>query len=123
MRNINFDKNNSVFILHLNIASLRKHFDELYELQLSLIIPHKPDILCITETRHADVPLIKISIPAYKFFHQNSATVIGGVGIYITDSLNFGITDDYNIDIAGVEKIWIEFAGSSFPKDTKRVLG
>ena len=121
MKDINFDKSNTVFILHLNIASLQKHFDELHEL-LSLI-PHKPDILCITETRIADVPLINISIPGYKFFHRNSATVIGGVGIYINDSLKFEIHDDFNLDIAGVEEIWIEFTGSGFPKDTKRVLG
>ena len=79
--------------------------------------------MCITETRIADVPLINISIPGYKFFHRNSATVIGGVGIYINDSLKFEILDDFNLDIAGVEEIWIEFTGSGFPKDTKRVLG
>ena len=67
--------------------------------------------------------LINISIPGYKFFHRNSATVIGGVGIYINDSLKFEILDDFNLDIAGVEEIWIEFNGSGFPKDTKRVLG
>ena len=71
------------------------------------LIPHKPDILCITETRIANVPLINISIPGYKFFHRNSATVIGGVGIYINDSLKFEIIDDFNLDIAGVEEIWI----------------
>ena len=108
-------------ILHLNIASLQKHFDELHEL-LSLI-PHKPNILCITETCIADVPLINISIRGYKLFHRNSATVIGSVAIYIHGSLKFKIIDDYNLDITEAEEIWIEFAGSSFSKDTKRVLG
>ena len=103
---------------HLNTTSLQKHFDKPHE--LFSLIPHQPDILCITETRIADAPLINISIPS--FFHSNSATVIGVVGIYVTKSLKFEIIDDYNLHIAGVE-IWIEFASSSFPKDIKQVFG
>ena len=59
MKDIKVDENDSIFILHLNISSLHKHFDELYELCVSL--RDKPDIF-ITETRLAEVPLINISI-------------------------------------------------------------
>ena len=54
MNDIKVNRNDSIFILHLNISSLHKHFDELYELCVSL--RYKPDILCITETRLVDVP-------------------------------------------------------------------
>ena len=73
--------------------------------ELLSLIPHKPDILCITVTRTAEVPLINIATLGYKFFHRNSATAIGSVGIYINNSLKFEIIDDYNLDIAGVEEI------------------
>ena len=53
-KDIKVNGNDLIFILHLNISSLPKHFDELYELCVSL--RYKPDILCITETRLADVP-------------------------------------------------------------------
>ena len=36
MKDIKVNGNDSIFILHLNISSLRKHFDELYELCVSL---------------------------------------------------------------------------------------
>ena len=45
------------------------------------------------------------------------------VGIYITDGIKYEVNDEYNLDIAGVEEMWIKFNGSSFPKDTKHVLG
>ena len=63
------------------------------------------------------------SLQMFPSIHRNSATAVGGVGIYVTDSLKIEIIDDYNLDIAGVEEIWIELAGSSFPKDTKCALG
>ena len=66
MKDIKVNGNNSIFILHLDISSLHKRFDELRELCVSL--RYKRDILCITETRLADVSLINISIPGYNFF-------------------------------------------------------
>ena len=92
--NINFEKNNSVFILRLNIASLQKHFDELLEM-LSLIL-HKLDILYITETRIPGVLLTNILIPGCKIFHRVSSTITGGVGVYITHGLKHEIIDGYN---------------------------
>ena len=80
MKDIKINGNNSIFILHLNISSLHKRLDELYELCVSL--RYKLDILCTTKTRLADVPLINISIPGYRFFHCNSPTIVGKVAVY-----------------------------------------
>ena len=44
LKDIKVNRNDSIFILHPNISSLHKHFDELYELCVSL--RSKPDILC-----------------------------------------------------------------------------
>ena len=61
VKDIKVNGNDSIFVLHLNTSSLHKHFDKLYELCVSL--RYKPDSLCITETRLANVHLINISIP------------------------------------------------------------
>ena len=66
MKNIKVNGNDSIFILHLNITLLRKHFDKLCELCVSLC--YKPDNLCITETRLVDVPLINIFNFRIQFF-------------------------------------------------------
>ena len=45
---INKTENSKVSVLHLNIRSLKPHFDNLESLFLSLESP--PDIICITES-------------------------------------------------------------------------
>ena len=87
MKNLSIDENNSIFILHLNISSLQKHFDELHELLLCL--PSHLDILCITETRIADTPLCNIELPNYNYFYRKSPNVVGGVGLYIKHGIQF----------------------------------
>ena len=62
--------NNSLTILHLNIKSLNKNFDELYEFLVSFRL--RPDVMCLTETRIKNDPLVNITIPQYKFFHVDS---------------------------------------------------
>ena len=75
-------------MIHLNIASLQCHMDELRSL-LSLL-DHPFDIICITETRlHDDEPLSNIQIDGYDFIHTPTPTRCGGVGIYIKSSLEY----------------------------------
>jgi len=58
----------SFSMIHLNIASLQAHIDELRSL-LSLL-NHPFDVICITETRLYDSsPLVNIEIPGYDFHH------------------------------------------------------
>ena len=111
MKDIKVDGKDSIFILLLNIFLLHKHFDELYELCVSL--RYKPDILCITETRLADVPLINISIPRYNFFHCNSPTIVGGVGAYFKQNIKVESTNKFIFNMNGVKEIWFEFAGTN----------
>ena len=121
MKDIKVNRNDSIFILHLNISSLHKHFDELYELCVSLC--YKPDILCATETRLADVSLINISIPGYNFFHCNSPTMVGGVGVYLKQNIKVERTNKFIFNINGVEEIWFEFAGTNSLEKHKRIFG
>ena len=45
---INMKDNNSLSIIHLNIRSLNKNFDKLYDFLLCL--PFTPDVLCLSES-------------------------------------------------------------------------
>ena len=46
---INMKDNNSLNIIHLNIRSLNKNFDKLYDFLLCLAFT--PDVLCLSESR------------------------------------------------------------------------
>ena len=71
----------SFSLLHLNISSLEKHFDELSS--LPLLIKHSFDIIGISETRLNSSSSSNISLPNYSFIHTNSTSRAGGVGLYI----------------------------------------
>ena len=120
MKDTKVNGNDSTFILQLNISSLHKHFDELYELCVSLC--YKPDILCITETRLADVPLINISIPGYNFFHCYSPTIVERVGVYFKQNIKVERTNKFIFNMNGVE-ICFEFAGTNSLEKHKCIFG
>ena len=75
-------KTNDMIFLHVNIRSLQKNYDELYQLVSEQ--PLKPLIICITETKLKGIPDVNISLPGYVFIHENSSTNAGRVGIYIS---------------------------------------
>ena len=87
MRSSSFVQNqNSLSVFHVNISSLTKNFDALYELISSL--PVSPEVVCVSETRIKDDPLIKISIPNHNFFHKDLPTNAGGVALYYSGVKN-----------------------------------
>ena len=76
-----FDPNRFLVLLHINIRLLHKNFDNLYDFLVELNF--LPDVICLTETRIKLHPLLNISLPNYTFFHTDSTTNAGGVGIYV----------------------------------------
>ena len=82
---------NKFSIIHINIASLQKHIDEFRSFLAGLNI--KFDIICISETRLYDEPLVNIEIDGYSFIHTPTQTRCGGVGMYITKNLDFEIIE------------------------------
>ena len=77
----------SLILMHLNIRSLHKNFDPFFNFIQSLDLA--PDVICLTETRIKDQPLINLDIPGYSFVHVNSETAAGGVAIYISNIHEF----------------------------------
>ena len=78
--------NDSIFLFHCNIRSLAKYFKLLHD--LLYCVDNIPDVIAVTETRINCNSSANIDLPNYKFYNTDSQTVAGGVGIYISSSLN-----------------------------------
>ena len=102
--------NNSLTILHLNIRSLNKNFDELYDFLVSFRL--RPDVICLTETRIYNDPLDNITIPQYKFFHVDSQSSAGGVAVYVSDNITCKLCPDQYI-MSNSECLWLELCKSN----------
>ena len=68
----------SFLVLHINIRSLPKKFDDFYDLLYSL--PQPPVIIALSQTRINLHPLSNFEIPGYTFYYSNSPSKAGGVG-------------------------------------------
>ena len=93
--------------LHINLRSVnnQENFDKFYE--FLTFLPSLPDIVCVSETRLKDDPLINICVPKYSFVHANSSTNAGGVGIYVLSKFQFGVDLILEIKIIGCENLWL----------------
>jgi len=59
-------KNTQLFLLHINVRSLQKHFDTLNEIITNSIL--KPDVICLTESRiKPDTMLCSLDLYGYDF--------------------------------------------------------
>ena len=106
-----FDPNRSLVLLHINIRSLHKNFDNLYDFLVELNF--LPDVICLTETRIKLHPLLNISLPNYTFFHTDSTSNAGGVGIYVLNKFQVkkSITQ-YNFSKS--ECLWLDISENNF---------
>ena len=100
------DNNNALILLHLNIRSLQKNFDDLREFITGLTtLSH---VICISETKikNSTGALINLSIPGYEFVNVNSISNAGGVGVYIAEPFQYEkLTLEPQFD--GSEQLWI----------------
>ena len=87
---------NELFLLHINIRSLQKNFDDLVNFISQFTV--LPDIICITETRLKNNPLINESIPGYDLVKANTSSFAGGVGTYVSSKLNFDVIAENTLD-------------------------
>ena len=95
-------------MLHINIASLSKHIDELRN--LLKLLKHPFDIIGVTETRlYNDDPLVNIDIDGYEFRHTPTSTKCGGAGIYIKSCYDYEIRSEHSKSLTDLtESIFIE---------------
>ena len=108
--------NNAFTLLNINIRSSNKNF---YKIELLLAqLNFLPTIICITETwLHNTKPLLH-SLPGYNFIDKKSNGKAGGVGIFISNSLQFKQITNYELHSTNCEDIWIEVTISNRKKIT-----
>ena len=97
-----------LFLLHLNIRSLQKNYHKLCELIDQL--PTRPHLFGLLETKIKHQPLLDFSFPNCNFIHAASPTNAGGVGLYISDSLNYEILGTNSIHTFGSESLLIKLS-------------
>ena len=70
--------NDSLILVHLNIRSLHKNFDNLHE--FFSLLPFKPDVICPSESR-INQPLKNIQLQMYNFLNAKPGKKAGGVAV------------------------------------------
>ena len=96
----------SALIVHLNIVSLDKHFNDL-KLFLNRF-PKKVEVLCISETRLTDSKIKFCELPGYNLYYCNSKTSAGGSAIYVSDNIKCQPLSKTKINITNCEDVWVE---------------
>ena len=108
---ISREQSNHVSFFHLNIRRIQNKVDELSTPLSTLNI--KFSVVGITETWLKDSSL-GVNIDSYNFVYKNrSAKTGGGVGLYVSDNLDFRIrTDIYAYEDEVMESLFIEIIWS-----------
>ena len=67
-----------------------------------------PDAIAIFETKLNSTSSSNIDILNYHFFHYDSPSMAGGVGMYLKNTLNYRPRDDLSLKTPNCEDLWIE---------------
>ena len=97
-------------LFHINIHSLNKNSEELS--QFLGTIEHNFDILVLSEIWSYNINFYQNLFPGYSFYFDlpNNSSV-GGIGIYVNNSLGQSVIDTYKIKNNAeckIENIWLE---------------
>ena len=105
---IKISKQASLATLHLNIASISKHFEDLQNL-LS-VLKHSFDIIGISEHKiNKTSKKSDFHLPGYTFCFTPTESSHGGTGFFISNDLTFKLRPDLQIDEPGrLESTFIE---------------
>jgi hypothetical protein len=106
----------SFTMVHLNIASLQGHIDELRS--LLTLLNHPFDVIGITETRlYDESPLTEIQIDGFDFFHTPTTTQCGGAAIYVKKTHDYDLLKKYSASHHDIcESVFIEITNTSKKK-------
>ena len=88
------------------MRSLSKNVSLLQDILITL--KETPIIIAISETKLGENSRLNINIPGYIFVNTNSKTAAGGVGLYVSEELEFSRRRDLDLCLDGVESCWIE---------------
>ena len=96
-----------LFVISLNINSLRKHADDFKTFLESLNVT--PDIIVVSEIRHDVETILNHNFPGYRHnivYPKNNKC--GGLALLTNKNINFKVKNDIQIRKEGVENLVIE---------------
>ena len=93
-------------VFHNNIRSLTKNFDSVKN-EIFHNCSEFPDVLAFTETKLNEGKNIP-ELQGYNFESLDSLTSCGGVGMYISEKLNYTLRPDLSIKSEHSEDLWID---------------
>ena len=96
---------NSMLVVHINIVSLQKNFDNLK--QSFSQFKRKVVVICLSETRLSDHNLSCCFLPGYRLFYCNSKTKAGRSAIYVSDVIKCKQLS-IKINTDRCEDVWVE---------------
>ena len=106
--------NDSLILVHLNIRSFHKNFDDLHEFVSWL--PFIPNAICLSESR-INPSLKNIQLQGYNFLIAKPDKKAGGVTVYL--SMKFNFTQLKSFQLYGTESIWLKIWNNN---STKTIL-
>ena len=97
-----------LFELHVNIIrSLQKNFDDFYHLLTELNT--LPNLICLSETRLKDTSNFRLgNLARYNIATKNSKTNAGGVAMYVYETLEYEVIQNYSINDPNCEDLWVK---------------
>ena len=115
----NEQKESSLSIFHINIASLNRNLEKLVTHYLEEIDFHF-DIIGISETKitNSNQNLCTSKIPGYAFEHVPTPLASGGAGLFIDETLNYTVLEKRSNE--AYQALWIEI---SFEKQKNVICG
>ena len=97
---------NEFFLIHFNVKNLSKNKDKIEECLNDM--SRLPDAIAISETKLNSTCSSNIDIPNYDFFHNDSPSMAGGVGINLKNSLKYRLLNDLSLKTPNCKDLWIE---------------
>ena len=118
---IKTDSQSSIGFLHTNLASISKHYDDLF-ITLSQL-KYEFDVIAITEHKITESgPTVNIELPGYhEFIFDSSLTRNGGTGFYLKKSLAYRMRNDLKLVYPGSGQFESTFLEIVLP-DKKKLL-
>ena len=96
-------------MIHFNTRSLAKNKNLIEEFITE--IKYSPEVIGISETKINSKTCLSLNTPGFVFFfffHNDSPTNAGGVGVYINQNLKYKLRNDLLLNVPNCEDIWTE---------------
>lgn len=108
-------------LIHLNIRSLSKHYDDL--LNFLTLTDHTFSLVCLSETWLTPTDARLFSLPNYRAeFANRIDSRSGGSAIFVSNTLTYTRRDDISIATNKCESVWLEL-DKSFVSNMNTIIG